>query len=60
MPQERLTLRKIREILRLKWECQLRISLKSHSLNGPCRTGIEGQRLTEGFYIKCATWTAAT
>lgn len=37
----------------------VRISVKAHSLNGGCRTVFERRRLTEKFYIKCATSSAA-
>lgn len=37
----------------------LRISVKAHSLNGGCRTLFRGERLTEKFYLKCATSSAA-
>ena len=35
MPQERLTMRKIREILRLKWECQLSERVVARRLPDP-------------------------
>jgi len=46
MPQERLTVRKIREILRLKWECQLSERVVARS----CRTS----HSTVGDYVKRA------
>jgi hypothetical protein len=45
-------------VLRLA-EQLVRISVKAHSLNGGCRTVFERRRLTEKFYIKCATSSAA-
>ena len=46
MPQERLTVRKIKEILRLKWECQLSERVVSRS----CRIS----RSTVGEYVRRA------
>jgi hypothetical protein len=40
-------------------KANVRISVKAHSLNGGCRTVFERRKLTEKFYIKCATSSAA-
>ena len=39
-------------------DTSVRISVKAHSLNGGCRTVFERRKLTEKFYIKCATSSA--